>query len=402
MPLLHNLLHIDPLSLLLTNVVVSAVVMLVLLFARLGMRESATGVRTWVLGDLAMMLARLVMIATATVPLAAPGRWAVLLPGSCVVAGLLLHLLVLRRLAEAQTRASLVSTLLPVLLAMLGFAAVAAVIGAPTGRLLLLCVSAAALLLLSLRRLWTLRAWWGARLLAAMASVSLLNVVQHGVRLTLSLLDGEPATALPPLVLSGPELLMQLVVDQVVSAGFLLLQQERLRGRIERLMVTDALTGALNRHGLVEPLREALADAQRRAQPLSVVLFDLDHFKRVNDVHGHAVGDAVLVGFAAQAQTLLRGGDLFGRWGGEEFLLVLPNTALAAAAQVAERIRHHVASAPMADGVPVVTVSGGAAAASEAGAHAEALMRVLQLADLRLYAAKTQRNRVVAEGGAPA
>jgi len=401
MPLLHTLSRIDPLSQLLTNVVVSAVVMLVLLFSRLGMREAATGMRTWVLGDLALLAARLLVIVGATVPQAAPGRWAVLGPGSCVVAGLLLHLLVLRRLTGPQTRAGVVSTLAPVLLAMLGFAAVAASI-TPNSRLLLLCVCAAALLALSLRQLWALRSYWGARLLALMAAISLLNALQHGARLALALVNGEAPAALPPLVLAGPELLMQLVVDQVVSAGFLLLQQERLRARIERLMVTDALTGALNRHGLVEPLRAALAEATRRGQPLSVVLFDLDHFKRVNDQHGHAVGDAVLVAFAAQAQTLLRGGDLFGRWGGEEFLLVLPNTALAAAAQVAERIRDHVASAPMADGVPVVTVSGGAAAASEASAHAEALVRVLQLADLRLYAAKTQRNRVVAEGGVPA
>jgi diguanylate cyclase (GGDEF)-like protein len=196
-------------------------------------------------------------------------------------------------------------------------------------------------------------------------------------------------------------LAVDLVVALFVTAGFMLLMQELLRERIERLVVTDALTGTLNRHGLVPPLTRELTNAERHDRPLSVVMFDLDHFKRVNDVHGHAMGDTVLAGFAARVTALMRGGDMIGRWGGEEFLLVLPDTTAGDAKVVAERIREGIAKEPVAQGAPLVTVSGGIASFLEVRDRTRAMLEMLEIADRRLYIAKKQRNLVVSSGGEP-
>jgi diguanylate cyclase (GGDEF)-like protein len=130
-------------------------------------------------------------------------------------------------------------------------------------------------------------------------------------------------------------------------------------------------------------------------------MFDLDHFKRVNDVHGHAMGDTVLAGFAACATALMRGGDMIGRWGGEEFLLVLPDTTASDAKVVAERIREGVAKEPVAQGAPLVTVSGGIASFLEVRDRTQAMLEMLEMADRRLYIAKRQRNLVVSSDGEP-
>ncbi|MFC6660860.1 GGDEF domain-containing protein [Deinococcus multiflagellatus] len=132
---------------------------------------------------------------------------------------------------------------------------------------------------------------------------------------------------------------------------------------------------------------------QREArEPLSVVLFDLDRFKQINDTHGHDYGDEVLRRTAAAVTGALRRGTLFGRWGGEEFLVILPGAAAAEAQGVAERIRAAVADVPY-DRVLQVTVSLGVAQALPG----ERLESLLKRADDALYAAKhAGRNQVKA------
>jgi diguanylate cyclase (GGDEF)-like protein len=105
------------------------------------------------------------------------------------------------------------------------------------------------------------------------------------------------------------------------------------------MAITDELTGLRNRRYIGQRLGEELARSHRHGRPCACVLFDIDHFKRVNDAHGHAAGDAVLRGVAAAALGALRESDLLGRWGGEEFLAVLPETDLAGAGLIAERLR---------------------------------------------------------------
>jgi diguanylate cyclase (GGDEF)-like protein len=158
---------------------------------------------------------------------------------------------------------------------------------------------------------------------------------------------------------------------------------------------TDALTGLLNHGAMQVRVREEIARAARDGQPLCCVLIDLDDFKRVNDEHGHACGDTVLREFAGLMNDVVREGDTAGRWGGEEFALLLPDTALDGAKRVAERLRQaleeRVILSP--EGEPLhVTVSLGVAAYPDLGGRAE----LVAAADEALYRAKRAgKNQVV-------
>jgi diguanylate cyclase (GGDEF)-like protein len=160
------------------------------------------------------------------------------------------------------------------------------------------------------------------------------------------------------------------------------------------LASTDGLTGALARRAFREEAARALALAQRHRHEVSCIALDLDHFKTINDTHGHAVGDAVLAGSAATCRELLRQSDLFGRVGGEEFAVLLPHTGRQAALGVAEKLREGIGAQRFdgAEGPFAVSASFGIAAATPSG-DIDALLRA---ADEALYAAKaTGRNRCV-------
>jgi two-component system, cell cycle response regulator len=169
------------------------------------------------------------------------------------------------------------------------------------------------------------------------------------------------------------------------------------RNRI--LSITDALTGAYNRRYLMEQLPRELERCRRYAYPLSVVMCDIDHFKMINDAGGHASGDEVLQQFAARAQKLIRGNsDWISRYGGEEFLIVLPETGLEGAVAVAEKIRAVIASTPFATrrGDVTVTASFGVASTGHNGPDltlkVDALIRT---ADECLYRSKQAgRDRI--------
>lgn len=120
---------------------------------------------------------------------------------------------------------------------------------------------------------------------------------------------------------------------------------EQLVEEIHRLSMTDALTGAYNRRSIDERLPSEVERCHRYGRPLSVLFVDLDHFKQINDTHGHAVGDAVLRRMVVLVREQLRGGvDWIARYGGEEFLVVLPETTLDAAVATAERLRERIAA----------------------------------------------------------
>jgi diguanylate cyclase (GGDEF)-like protein len=156
----------------------------------------------------------------------------------------------------------------------------------------------------------------------------------------------------------------------------------------------DALTGLWNRAMILDVLDRQVARARREGGPLSVIMADLDHFKDVNDTYGHVVGDRVLYQAARQLVTALRPYDTVGRYGGEEFLMVLPGCDEARAAALAERLRWGMAAEPLdGDGQAVnVTLSLGVAAWDATMTSRE----VLQAADAALYQAKAAgRNRVV-------
>jgi diguanylate cyclase (GGDEF)-like protein len=174
------------------------------------------------------------------------------------------------------------------------------------------------------------------------------------------------------------------------------LELEGSNRRLAELATRDGLTGAFRRGHIEGELGRLVKGLQRRPGDLSVLLMDLDKFKQVNDIHGHAVGDEVLRRTAAKAQDVLRASDLFGRWGGEEFIVLLPDTALAQALETAERLREAIGRLEFTGegGATLrITVSIGAAQ-YEPGESADELAR---RADKALYAAKhAGRNRVMA------
>jgi two-component system, cell cycle response regulator len=165
---------------------------------------------------------------------------------------------------------------------------------------------------------------------------------------------------------------------------------------------TDALTGIMNRRAILERLSEEMARMQRDATCLGVGMIDIDHFKRINDAHGHAAGDCVLREVVARASSATRPYDSFGRFGGEEFLTVVPACPDAEVVSVLERVRSAVCDSPVeVEGHQVrITVSIGGAMSR--GESVDALIRS---ADDALYQAKAAgRNRVVLAGlsGSPA
>ena len=167
---------------------------------------------------------------------------------------------------------------------------------------------------------------------------------------------------------------------------------EALRAQAAR----DALTGVYNRGFFDEMLYTQLAAARRGGGPITLMIVDVDHFKRINDEHGHAEGDRALRVIAQALAGAARASDIVCRYGGEEFCLVLPATALDSAAQLAGRIREEIpaacARAAIADGARI-TVTIGLAACPDDGADADTLMRA---ADKRLYQGKSAgRDRVV-------
>ncbi len=167
---------------------------------------------------------------------------------------------------------------------------------------------------------------------------------------------------------------------------------------LSRLSVTDQLTGALNRRGFFERAAAAIAQARRTGLPAALIMFDIDHFKAVNDGHGHAAGDAVLRGVVQELSGALRTGDLLGRLGGEEFAVFLPNSTATAAFATAERLRLQVQTGVEhpEGAASQITLSGGIAVVPVGLEPEAALVRALKVADDALYAAKeTGRNRVM-------
>ena len=178
--------------------------------------------------------------------------------------------------------------------------------------------------------------------------------------------------------------------------GFVLANFERIARRMEEMASTDGLTGCLNRMTADALLRHELERGRREGTPLAFVLLDLDHFKDVNDCHGHHAGDDALRAFAAEVRARLRASDVVGRWGGEEFGLILPATDGPGAARLVEQIREAVATLRLCDGEGhdfALTVYAGIAVAAPGGQLTAD--QLFMRADRALYRAKDGgRNNV--------
>ncbi|HMH64395.1 MAG TPA: diguanylate cyclase, partial [Rhizomicrobium sp.] len=177
---------------------------------------------------------------------------------------------------------------------------------------------------------------------------------------------------------------------------------DRLRHNVQlslEMAITDQLTGLHNRRYMSRHLDTLMSDAQKNGRPLAFVIMDIDFFKQVNDNYGHDIGDEVLKEFAARINANVRGIDLACRYGGEEFVVVMPDTDMAFAYNIAERLRQSIETTPIkisrAPGQLKITISIGIAKADGERDTADAL---LHRADQALYRAKrTGRNKVVAD-----
>lgn len=184
--------------------------------------------------------------------------------------------------------------------------------------------------------------------------------------------------------------------------GLMLMFVSRYQRRIEKMATTDHLTGLSNRQGLALLFDHAMKQVTRYGEPMSVVLFDLDHFKGINDTHGHLTGDRVIAWVADTVKQTLRESDVLSRWGGEEFLIVMMPCDLAQALQVGEKIRAAIEASAYRenDFSLALTISVGVAQYQ----RGESIDALLARADRALYSAKQLgRNRVESlEGTMPA
>jgi diguanylate cyclase (GGDEF)-like protein len=185
------------------------------------------------------------------------------------------------------------------------------------------------------------------------------------------------------------------IADRVLSF-------RRERDQARKLAERDGLTGVLNRRAVERQLRAMTSEARAGGNGVGVLFVDVDHFKSINDTHGHHAGDACLVAVAQRLQAELRDSDQLGRWGGEEFVILLPGASLENAHHTSDRILRRVAAEPVRvqDAGVSMTVSIGIAVFDPLHDEADT---VLQRADAALYRAKANgRNRVEREASAAA
>lgn len=185
-------------------------------------------------------------------------------------------------------------------------------------------------------------------------------------------------------------------LQPLANAAAIALENARLFEEVQRLANTDELTGTYSRRRFFELAKREMAHARRFGHPISAIMLDIDHFKRVNDTYGHAVGDCVLRSVAERCRNEIRVVDILGRYGGEEFAIVLPETDLAGAKSLAERLRQCISDTPISADVGdlSLTISLGVASSTQDDSDVTFL---LNQADNAMYDAKQAgRNRVMA------
>ena len=233
-----------------------------------------------------------------------------------------------------------------------------------------------------------------------------VQVVRHGAEQVIEDLGSRNGTFVDGALLAGPRLVhdgarVNIGRGTVLRIGLHDALEEEAQRRLYESAVRDSLTRLYNRRYLDERLHAEVAYAVRHHSPLSLLLIDVDHFKRVNDTLGHLAGDAVLRLTAAVLVRMVRAEDLVARWGGEEFMVVARGTGLRNAHIFADRMRRSIEqmAIPWEGATHHVTVSIGVAAVDEATTRVEPSL-LIAAADAALYSAKrTGRNRVVSAGG---
>lgn len=189
------------------------------------------------------------------------------------------------------------------------------------------------------------------------------------------------------------------IASYLWSGGFIFMVSQRLQSDLNDLALNDALTRVRNRRAMDNLLEFEMERVENEVGDFSIVLIDIDHFKLVNDTYGHHIGDQVLQWFAATLQHELRMQDIFARWGGEEFMILLPETRLNEASEIAERLRQTIETtdANIPDESIKITFSAGISSSTKN----RDVKDLCKVADLALYIAKQTRNRVATQNEIP-
>lgn len=189
---------------------------------------------------------------------------------------------------------------------------------------------------------------------------------------------------------------LSLSLNQMLgTVGFVLIAKEIADRELVTAATTDNLTKILNRRSFHELAEAALAHCSRSQEPVSLAIMDLDHFKNINDTYGHRAGDEVLASFAQKVRSMIRPYDIFSRFGGEEFVLLLPGLSQNAAYGVLERIRTSIASSRFIQDHQDQSVTASVGLVSCSGLETYDLDTLYSKADALLYKAKSEgRNRV--------
>lgn len=178
------------------------------------------------------------------------------------------------------------------------------------------------------------------------------------------------------------------------TMAFLMMSREAMDIKLKQAATMDYLTGVYNRMQFMNLAQKKCSLLARQKKPVSILMLDLDHFKAINDKYGHFTGDEVLIHFSRNTAEVLRNGDIFGRYGGEEFIVFLPNTDRQEALLVGQKIKTHLATVAALQTIPNYTVSIGAATIIPA--CSSDIVNVMQMADEALFQAKRSgRNRVI-------
>lgn len=261
-------------------------------------------------------------------------------------------------------------------------------------RMITLSLGSMAMVFLLIDQIWRTRK----TSLRFSANLMLVSFLIHGtfliVRTVSLLLNPIQDTASLTRVQSATYLL-SFAISFFWSMGFILMVSQRLRNDLMEVATTDVLTRIPNRRATEAFLAKELSRAQRNKDEFAILLIDIDDFKKVNDRWGHAVGDEVLVKTAGIFQAMIRKQDLVGRWGGEEFLIIVPGPCDAKA--LAERVRCGIAEAKFNSGTVSfgITVSIGVACAKST----DQIDEILKAADHALYQSKGTKNAVSLAGG---
>ena len=191
----------------------------------------------------------------------------------------------------------------------------------------------------------------------------------------------------------------QLLLEQIAQQAALSIQNARNHEEVSRQAKLDSLTGVSNHNHFIERLYEDAESALTTLTPFSLIMLDIDHFKLYNDTYGHVIGDQVLILTVQAIQSHIKKTDTVGRWGGEEFGVILPNTTLSQAKMVADRIRHTLSELPLfnveGNTIPKPTISQGIATLQD---HTSDVDELVIIADRALYLAKNKGRDQVAIG----